>query len=443
MAFFCSNFQNLNKKQKSIGFKFNGMNIEDNYGKQKYVSINALPAFLELSIEELRFNDYTFSKTGLLPPQSIINKNIINPCFWNTNGKYPLLLGPKIPKIGENIKTSVKSISNEEESKQKEDINDLFFKTKKKDIQNNNNINLNTLVNKNEESNSSKIQINNNNKNSLFIKMDKNKQNKININIKDSIINININNKLNIDMNSNKDSFSINMNKVNIIKNHDEFLVIKTNDSINNINDINTINKNEEKKKIFDSLSDLENSKAIKLTEFKNDKFNIYQCINDEEEENKKINKKNLEYEKIESNKRIKMIPNIFNINKIVNRNKYYGRGKSNSFDKFSKNKELIYFEKTLKKKLSFKSLYEDKKTINIKCHIMEPYQFSFSLDIEEDIDIQKLKKMICKKLVENHKEYQNLNINSFDLMKNYKKIQKINGNILSGDEIFIVLKNL
>ena len=60
----------INKSQNSIGVKFNGINIDDDrFGLCNCIAINARPEFKGLSIEELRYNDYTFSKTGLLPPQ--------------------------------------------------------------------------------------------------------------------------------------------------------------------------------------------------------------------------------------------------------------------------------------------------------------------------------------------------------------------------------------
>ena len=79
-----------NKKLKSIGFCFNGFlsdpDIKNNY--YLYGSLTICPEFKDLSFEELRINDYVFSKTGLLPQQPIIEKRNENQNFELLNNNH-------------------------------------------------------------------------------------------------------------------------------------------------------------------------------------------------------------------------------------------------------------------------------------------------------------------------------------------------------------------
>lgn len=76
-----NNSSNLNQKRKTEGVIFNGIKQEEINGVVNYKSINFLPEFNKLSFEELRYNDYIFNKTGLLPPEPQISRDISNISF--------------------------------------------------------------------------------------------------------------------------------------------------------------------------------------------------------------------------------------------------------------------------------------------------------------------------------------------------------------------------
>ena len=60
-------------------------------------------------------------------------------------------------------------------------------------------------------------------------------------------------------------------------------------------------------------------------------------------------------------------------------------------------------------------------------------------------MEISKIKEIICEKLIKKNNVYNNLNKESFYLMKNYTFIKESvnveNSNIYNGDDIYIVLK--
>ena len=72
---------NSNKLLQSINFNFNGRNVIEKNGAGNFLSISSIDEFYELSFEELRLNDYSFFKTGNIPPQPVFNRN-------NTINKY-------------------------------------------------------------------------------------------------------------------------------------------------------------------------------------------------------------------------------------------------------------------------------------------------------------------------------------------------------------------
>ena len=87
---FVNNLNLSNKKElKSIGYYFDGVQIQEKSESPVYGSINAVNKFNDLSFEELRLNDYTFAKTGLLPQQPIIFKrNEYDSPHINSNGLF-------------------------------------------------------------------------------------------------------------------------------------------------------------------------------------------------------------------------------------------------------------------------------------------------------------------------------------------------------------------
>ena len=85
---FINNLNSSNKKElKSIGYYFDGIPVQEKHGSPVYGSINAVNKFNDLSFEELRLNDYTFAKTGLLPQQpTIFKRNEYESSHLNING---------------------------------------------------------------------------------------------------------------------------------------------------------------------------------------------------------------------------------------------------------------------------------------------------------------------------------------------------------------------
>ena len=76
-----NNINNNNRLLQSINFNFNGRNVIEKNGASNFLSISSIDEFYELSFEELRLNDYSFFKTGNIPPQPVFNRN-------NTINKY-------------------------------------------------------------------------------------------------------------------------------------------------------------------------------------------------------------------------------------------------------------------------------------------------------------------------------------------------------------------
>ena len=506
---FIDNNKDLNsiQKLKSIGIIFKEIDIIERNGKAKYLSINSSPDFSTLSLEELRYNDYTFSKTGLLPLQPKINKEKkdinIGASISNTISRFELLPSNNSSNNNNNIfinkdekerifenKTSNNNFINPNEGinfdnnikkqsnflfsnniYQKQNNSNLLIKNNNfknifgKKIKNNNNLfnpvfNINNNIDNNtilqtinNESNYSTIQNKdkdkNNNDNTIVVNMNKNKNNKINININDDKINIDVNNDLNININSKNKSMSINTNNINIKSSKNALTVkSKNNNNIENDNIMNSssINQNNEdslkpkrnKNRIFDNKNYINDSDLLftKRTKNENKISTIFGLINNNYEE--KIEDED-EDEKVEVNNNIinHTERNFINNNK----NKYISNSVNNSLNL----QQISNLEKTFNQKYYNNPLEEnDEEKMTINCHIMEPYTISFSLEIEKNMDIMQLKKIICEELINKNKEYNNLNTNSFFLMKNYtiiKELGTIGETILSGDDIYIALK--
>ena len=64
-----NNNNNQETKYTSIGYSFKGQNIQEKNGMSIFRSILSNNQFSHLSFEELRLNDYTYIKTGNIPPQ--------------------------------------------------------------------------------------------------------------------------------------------------------------------------------------------------------------------------------------------------------------------------------------------------------------------------------------------------------------------------------------
>ena len=80
------NNNNINNRLfQSISFNFNGRNIIEKNGTSNFLSISSTNEFYELSLEELRLNDYIFFKTGNIPPQPVFNRNNIFNKYINNN----------------------------------------------------------------------------------------------------------------------------------------------------------------------------------------------------------------------------------------------------------------------------------------------------------------------------------------------------------------------
>ena len=86
---FDNNNNNINNNKKRLfqskSCNFNGRNIIEKNGTSNFLSISSTNEFYELSLEELRLNDYIFFKTGNIPPQPVFNRNNIFNKYINNN----------------------------------------------------------------------------------------------------------------------------------------------------------------------------------------------------------------------------------------------------------------------------------------------------------------------------------------------------------------------
>ena len=458
------NFNN-NKKKKSIGVQFKGLDIEEKNGKAIYYAITSSPEFLDLSLEELRYNDIINNTTGLSPSQHNINKKQNNIFFGQSNDN----IDRKIFQGNNNIKDKdiFKTISknevfnfNEKRIEEENTYNNMDNKMIKKsssifnfnNINNNfNNKNYNFDLNKNND-NSNNNNSNNNNSNSLIVNMDKSKSNKVNIEINDNKINILINNKINIDINDN--SLSINTQNININRKYDSLLINTNNIFNNDIQKYNLLNSSRSNKQINKNGNNLINIFDNNNYNNNNNKkvSNIFDLINNNETIQKEdsnllynsFNEK--EEKKDESNEIINYFPEN-KVNKSMNNKINISQCLSPRYMDLD-NQNISNLENTFSKKLNINCLdLEDpkKETIKIKFHIVEPYSTSFILDVSINSQISKIKEIICKELANKNISYFSLDVNSFFLMKNYKCIQDyeiVKDTTLSeGDDVYIVLK--
>jgi len=288
MSLFCNNLFNNNnnifnfnnnKKIRSIGLHFKGLELQEKNQNVIFFVITSSPEFSDLSLEELRYNDIMHIKTGLSPSQHNINKKENNLFFGqsNDNSDRKIFQANNYIKDKDIFKTITENglfNFNEKIIEEERNYNNMDNKMIKKssifdfnNINNNfNNKNYNFDLNKNND-----YKNNNNNSNSLTVNMDKSKSNKVNIEINDdNNINIIINNKINIDINDN--SLSINTKNININRNYSS-LVINTNNNFNN-----DIQKN-------NLLNSSQNNEEINKNE--NNLFNIFD--NNNYNNNKKV----------------------------------------------------------------------------------------------------------------------------------------------------------
>ena len=452
-----NNSPNLNQKRKTEGVIFNGIKQEEINGVVNYKSINFLPEFNKLSFEELRYNDYIFNKTGLLPPEPQISRDISNISFGsyysprfnfnnfvlnnnkNTDIHNNFFCVSKQEKSNDNIKKdseislndiNFKMDSSDDSKNNKKPFNNnnkSSFEIINNSIINNNFIDLKSIVNENSlpqknknrdkipksksknsiGADSVKIKSNNNIEISLHVNFDKKKDNKVKIEINDTKINILVNSNLNIEINNKDSSMSINTNNKNINSNENESHANAIKD--NNNSSINSSNS---------SLSNFQFNNSKKSQE--------------------------------------KKLPPFFN-NTIKN-SFIIGNNNKNIFDLINKKDEkeiknenddtsMFFSEKNFKKEIKIKNYDEsnDEEIIKINCNITDPFNDSFSLEISKNMEISKIKEIICEKLIKKNNVYNNLNKESFYLMKNYTFIKESvnveNSNIYNGDDIYIVLK--
>jgi len=80
-----NNINNNKRLFQSISCNFNGRNIIEKNGTSNFLSISSTNEFYELSLEELRLNDYIFFKTGNIPPKPFFNRNNIVNKYINNN----------------------------------------------------------------------------------------------------------------------------------------------------------------------------------------------------------------------------------------------------------------------------------------------------------------------------------------------------------------------
>ena len=66
----------VNPNIKSTGINFQGIKVEENNGNCQYLTLNAHPDFNSLSLEELRYNDYSLNQSGYASNLKTDNINI-------------------------------------------------------------------------------------------------------------------------------------------------------------------------------------------------------------------------------------------------------------------------------------------------------------------------------------------------------------------------------
>ena len=397
------------ERPKSVGYVFTGNSIIERNGKVNYLSINSLPEFSNLSFEELKFVDCDINKA-----QSQFKENHF--VQFNSQENRKLFTNfsteeSEVPKREENINENIEIKESNIMDNENNNSEDNEFKSK------NNNIYDDTS-------------------NNLVINMNKIKNNKINIEINDDNINILVNKIIKVDINSSTNSLSINKNNININSNGDK-LIVKTNNNINNnFNNFSPKNKiNEESilTKNNTNYSSIGNSYNRKTCD------NIFSLIN--------IEKRNLNQEEKEDDK--------LGVNKDLNYSKDNTKNIKNIFQgKFPrlniiKNSSKFLYKKQLIKKSKPSNLNEEsnnKNLLKINCHIIKPYKVSFSLEINKDIQISELKKLIVEELIKRENNFLSFKNNTFYLMKDYTFIKETGNideaNLFNEDDLYIAFKN-
>ena len=439
---------NIDKKFNSFGYQFKGNNIIEKFINEICFVITSSPEFKELSLEELRYNDYMLNRTDILPQQPIINKSNDNNCFFQTFFRREEIYESN-NSINQNnsIKCSVNSSKNKTSiikysQKSNEEERNYFYKENINESNNNNkksynncvlyssNNSINSYLSKNNNyfynKNSRNYNNNNNNElNSLTIKMDKFRNNKINIEINSNKINISVNSKINIDIQNN--SFSINTKDININGDNDKLLINTNYFSKNNTQKIKLLKDSDNiiEKSVNNSM--MMNYKEI------GKKQSIFDTINSKDNYKEEESKKNeiiKNFKESRKNNDNKFKKNLFGVNPFLN---IHNNNLKNSFQKKS---EIKFLDDSNEEK------------IKINCHMSEPYSVSFMLETIKNMKISKLKKIIYKELVSKIYNHVSFDIHSLILMKKNCKVIKEIGTVKDADlsdedDIYIVLKEI
>ena len=336
---------NVNPNIKSAGINFQGIEIEDKNGKCQYLTLNAHPDFSSLSLEELRYNDYSLN---LLDFQSNLKNDNLNfnkgsnNFLLNNNDKYNLFISGNNNNSDINMKNeSFKFKNNEEIDEDDKDgiIPDENFIIEMSDNYNNNAKNnrnslfhLSTLssnfkserllyndnyINKISNISENKFNINSYNPKAAYCE-NNNYRNESNLNDSRNIMN-SLQPKAFINQLGNNDSSFINNN------------IYGNSNKINDENDNDIIEQNDNGSSINMNMNNDKNSLVINMDKNKKNKINIE--INDNKINIKINNDINIDINS--SNNSLSISTNNININSnknsiSINTNNNVSNNKSN-----------------------------------------------------------------------------------------------------------------
>ena len=229
--------------------------------------------------------------------------------------------------------------------------------------------------------------------------------------------------KISVDLK--KRSLSINNKK------NKKFIIDTYSDSFSINADVN----NDKNKKSKNKNTFLNNGKFKHIKE--NYKINNIQNINKIEKGHNNISKSN---EKLHNNfydeeylsNRYYKLRNVPKNKKALNQKTLY-----NPYKRIIKSRKI-------NRNYSFTNNKVNNDEININCHINEPYKTSFIIKIKKNIQLSQLKKIISKEIKYKYIKKYYMSIESFFLRKNNSNLKEENicNNLLDNEDIYIIFKN-
>ncbi len=398
----------LNQRQKSKGFEFKEINDLDKFiGDCIFVNITAIKEFEHLSVEELRYNDKFKNETIIKSVESNSNNE---PNKNKKKRKNPFCYPDDFKPSDNNNNTSSNYKGNS-----------LFESN-----QSNNPI-LNINKKKNEKSNIYSHRINKSATYNKYLHIEFNEKiHGVKIFMNNDKINIEKKRDFKISVDLKKRSLSINNKK------NKKFSIDTYSDSLS----INEIVNNDKNKKSKNKNTFLNNGKFKHIKE--NYKINNIQNINKiEKKGHNNISKSNEKlhnnfYDEVYLSNRYYKLRNVSKNKKALNQKTLY-----NPYKRIIKSRKI-------NRNYSFTNNKVNNDEININCHINEPYKTSFIIKIKKNIQLSQLKKIISKEIKYKYIKKYYMSIESFFLRKNNSNLKEENicNNLLDNEDIYIIFKN-